>query len=185
MLIGICGKSGSGKSSLANYLKEIYGSQVVHLDIDKIGHRALEDDEVRERLVSTFGRDIVVDGKISRKKLSTIVFDSEDEMAKLSEITWGYMDREIESFINRNCGKIILLDWQLLPKCRYFEMCDLRVLLDIPYEVRLERCMKRDSISEDVFALREKASVKYDLSSFDQVLNDNNYKDVKELVKLI
>lgn len=41
MLIGICGKSGSEKSTLADELIKIYGDKAIHCDIDKIGHNVV------------------------------------------------------------------------------------------------------------------------------------------------
>ena len=103
-------------------------------------------------------------------------------MAKLTDITWGYMEGEIDEFLNNNSGKIVLLDWQLLPKSKFFGMCDLRVLLDVPYEVRLKRAMNRDGISKEAFELRESASLDFDKSSFDLVLNDSDKDSMKKLV---
>ena len=62
-------------------------------------------------------------------------------------------------------------------------MCDIRILLDIPYEIRKERAMRRDNISEEVFNLRESASIDYDKDQFDYVLKTNNKEDVEKMVK--
>ena len=62
-------------------------------------------------------------------------------------------------------------------------MCDIKILLDIPYEIRKQRAMKRDNISEEAFDLREKASITFDKSSFDYVLKTNDEKTVRKLVK--
>ena len=35
MIIGICGKSGSGKSTIAKMIIDKYKDRVIHLDIDK------------------------------------------------------------------------------------------------------------------------------------------------------
>ena len=182
MIIGICGKSGCGKSTIASKLIERLGDKIVHLDIDKIGHDALGVDSVKGNLVDCFGEGILVDGSIDRKRLGNIVFASSNEMAKLTDITWGYMEGEIDEFLNNNSGKIVLLDWQLLPKSKFFGMCDLRVLLDVPYEVRLKRAMNRDGISKEAFELRESASLDFDKSSFDLVLNDSDKDSMKKLV---
>lgn len=185
MIICICGKSGCGKSTVASKLKEKFGDRVVHLDIDKVGHSALVNPVVKERLVSCFGDNILKEDIVDRKKLGNIVFASDTEMEKLTNITWGYMENEIDEFINSNCGKIILLDWQLLPKSKFFGMCDLRVLLDVPYEVRLERAIKRDGISKEAFDLRESASINLNPGDFDLVLNDSNDNDLKKLVMVL
>jgi len=184
MIIVLCGKSCSGKTTLANDLIHIYGGNGMHLNIDKIGHQALEVPEIKERLVETFGN-ITTEGKVDRRKLSSIVFSSTEAMEKLTSITWGYMEQEIDKILEINHDKIMVLDWQLLPKTKFFKDANIRILLDVPYEVRKKRAMERDHITEEVFDLREQASIQYDNTSFDFVLNEIHYERLKEMVKKI
>lgn len=184
MIIGICGKSGSGKSTLAREIIKLTSDKAVHLDIDKVGHKVLLLPEVMEELINLFGESVVKENIVDRKKLGEIVFDSRKEMNKLSSITWSYMQIEIDNFFNENKDKIIILDWLLLPITKYFDMCDIKILINIPYEIRKERAMKRDNISSDAFDLREKASINFDESIFDCVINSNDLETVKRMVRL-
>ncbi len=185
MIIGICGKSGSGKSTLANQIIELKNNKAIHLDIDKVGHSVLLLPEVKKELINSFGESIVEENIIDRKKLGKIVFDSRSEMNKLSDITWKYMQIEIDKFLKLNKDKIIILDWILLSISKYFDMCDIKILLDIPYEVRKQRAMKRDGITEKEFDLREKASINFDEKAFDYILKENDKEVVKRMVKLL
>ena len=65
MLIGICGKSGSGKRTISNYLKEDLGA--IHCDIDKIGHFILTLRNVQKDLIDSIGTEMCEDGKINKK----------------------------------------------------------------------------------------------------------------------
>ena len=140
--------------------------------------------EVLEDEVRVFGNSILTDGKVDRKKLGAIVFNDENEMAKLTEITWKYMDLEINKLIALNKGKLIILDWQLLPKTHYFELSDLKILLDIPLDIRKERILKRDNISEEQFNIRESASIDYSTYRFDIIQKDVNIDEIKKKIKL-
>lgn len=100
MIIGVCGKSGSGKSTLANQIIKLTNNDTVHLDIDKVGHNVLSLPEVKNELVNAFGKSIVNENIIDRKKLGQIVFNSRKEMEKLSDITWKYMQLEIDNFLS-------------------------------------------------------------------------------------
>ncbi len=183
MIIGICGKSGSGKSTLANQIIELTNNKAIHLDIDKVGHNVLLLPEVKEELINSFGESVIKENIVNRKKLGEIVFNSRNEMNKLSDITWQYMQLEIDKFLKFNKDKIIILDWLLLSISKYFDICDIKILLDIPYKVRKQRAMKRDNITKEAFDLREKASISYDESDFDYVLKANDKEMVKRLVK--
>ncbi len=171
MIICLCGKSGSGKSTIASLIPNS-----IHVDIDKIGHQSHNDLNVKINLINTFGSSILIDNNIDRKKLSKIVFSNKNEMKKLEEITWNYMEKEIDKIIETNKDKIIILDYILLPLTKYFNSSNLKILLDIPYEIRKERVMKRDNISEEQFDLREKASINYYDYKFDIIIKDENIK---------
>ena len=183
MIIGISGKSGSGKSTLARKIINKSNNKAIHLDIDKIGHSVLLLPEVKEELIKSFGESIIQKNNIDRKKLGEIVFASRKEMNKLSDITWKYMQIEIDNFLNIHKNKIIILDWLLLPITKYFAMCNIKILLDIPYDVRKQRVMKRDNITKEAFDLREKASINFDESAFDYVIKENDNKIIERLVK--
>lgn len=185
MIIGICGKSGSGKSTLAQQIVKMYDHKAIHLDIDTVGHNALMIDKVKEELEHTFGSLIMTEGNVDRKKLGNIVFNSRREMQKLTDITWQYMQIGIDEILNTHRNQVIILDWILLPQTKYFSMCDLKILLDIPYEIRKQRAIKRDHISQEAFGLREKASIDFDPEDFDQVLKTDAIDKMKELVKIL
>ena len=183
MIIGICGKSGCGKSTLAKKIVELTNHKAIHLDIDKVGHDVLLLPKVKEELINSFGEDIFKEYIVDRKKLAEIVFNSRNEMKKLSDITWKYMQIEIDDFLSLHQDKIIILDWLLLPISKYFEICDFKILLDIPYEIRKQRAIKRDNITENIFDLREKASINFNKKEFDYVLIRNDEEIIKKLVK--
>lgn len=183
MIIGICGKSGSGKSTLANQIMELTDNKAVHLDIDKIGHKVLLIPEVKEELIQSFGEKIIVQDKVNRKKLGEVVFNSRHEMEKLTDITWKYMQVEIDQFLDDNKEKNVILDWLLLSITKYFAICDLKILLDIPFDVRKQRAMKRDNISDVDFLLREKSSIDFNAELFDCILHDNN--DIESVLKVV
>lgn len=188
MIIGICGKSGSGKSTLANELERVYGYNAAYLDIDKVGHKVLENNEVKEELCKTFGKDVIENGKISRKKLGEIVFAKREEMDKLSEITWKYMEIEIDKFIKNNFNemkdRIVILDWLLLPLTKFYNMCDMKILVEVDYEERKKRAMRRDNITEEEFDLRESSSIEYNKEEFD-IVSGNEIELIRKTLRKV
>lgn len=177
MIIGICGKSGSGKSTLATKIKNKVNNSVI-LEIDKIGHNSLKNNKVKEDIINTFGYSVISNNEVDRKKLNKIVFSSKIEMNKLTEITWKYMQNEINILLENNKENTVILDWQLLPKTEFFNMCEIKILMNIPYEIRKERAMNRDNISKTEFDLREQASYNYNKDSFDYIINENNLEEI-------
>ena len=102
----------------------------------------------------------------------------------LTKITWSYMEKKIDDFINKNKNKIIILDWILLTKTKYLDMCKVKILLNIPYEVRKNRVIRRDGISEFAFQLRDSNSPEYNPEDFDYVIHDEEEMK-RKLVNLV
>ena len=184
MLISIVGKSGSGKSYIAEHLTN-YITNSLHIDIDDISHKVLEKPSVKQKLIDIFGKSIIVGNEIDREKLGKIVFNSTKQMQKLTDITWNDMENYIDQILDRNPDKIIILDWLLLPKTKYFESSNLKILVDAPLEIRMERAIKRDNISSEKFLEREQATLEFKKYKFDCVINNCDITKTKEKVKHI
>jgi dephospho-CoA kinase len=72
MIICICGKSGSGKSTIAKMIQEKRPNSI-HIDIDKIGHMSHKDEKVKKELITTFGKTILTNNN-SLKSISYLHF---------------------------------------------------------------------------------------------------------------
>lgn len=184
MLISIVGKSGSGKSFITKELINM-NKEMAYLDIDKIGHQVTEKPKVKEKLLKVFGNIILRDDEINRKELGKIVFNSKEAMEILTKITWQDMEKEIDLFIKDNSQKIIILDWQLLPKTKYFMKSDLKILVTAPLEIRMMRIIKRDNINKEKFLEREQASLDFIKYHFDYIIENINQDKTKEEVEKV
>lgn len=188
MIISIVGKSGSGKSTIARALSNL-DERMLHVDIDQISHQVLTFKEVQDALQNTFGTDVVIDKEVQRKVLGQIVFTTPEQMQKLTDITWHHMEQIIDSIIENNSNKIILLDYLLLPKTKYFEQSDLKIWVDAPYEVRVERVINRAiqerDVTRDYFKKRDAAGIDYEEGKYDIVINNVNKEKTQEEVKKV
>ena len=104
-------------------------------------------------------------------------------MSKLEDITWSFMEKEIDKIIKENKNKIILLDWLLLPRTKYFYESDLRILVKAPLEVRMQRALKRDNITPEKFLLRESSAPEIDETIFEYIINNINLNQTQERIK--
>ena len=183
MLITITGASGSGKSFIANYLTTL-NKNIVHLNIDLVGHEVIETEEIKRKIVEYFNLELN-DNKIDRKALGEIVFNNQDKMQELSNLTWQYMEQKIDEFIKSNQNKIIILDWILIPKTKYFDNSDINILVKADLEERTKRAILRDSITASKFEEREKATLDFDEEKFDYVIENKKQEKTKVMVKKI
>jgi len=181
MLIGLMGKSGCGKTTVSLLFKE-FNNNIKVLEVDKIGHKAYTDKAVKNKMLTYFGKEIFDDDlNIDRRKLASIVFNDYSMMQKLYDATYEYMQKEIDSFISNN--DIVILDYALLPLTKYYDMCDLKLLVTSDYLTRCQRVTVRDNISKEKYDERDANSVDYSSTYFDYVIENNS--DTNNLRKVI
>lgn len=171
-LIGITGKTGTGKSTISTTLAQKLDGQYV--DIDKIGHQATSDPIIAKKLCNVFGNELLdSNGIINRKKLGNIVFSDTDKMQILTDITWEYMEQELDRILLQK-QQYFIFDWALLPKVKFWDMCNIKILVTSDDTVRKERILERDHISLEYLEKRESATLDYSKLAFDFIF-DNDY----------
>lgn len=181
MLIGLIGKSGSGKTTVSLLFKEL-NKNIYVLEIDKIGHKSYTDESVRTKMFQYFGDEIFnSDSSINRKKVASIVFNDTNMMQKLYDATYEFMQKEIDKVIQEH--DIVILDYALLPLTKYYDMCDIKILVTSDYSSRCQRVITRDNISKEKYAERDANSVDYSNIYFDYIIHNNS--DITNLRKVI
>lgn len=180
-LIGITGKTGSGKSTIGKLLADKLNCK--YIDIDKIGHEATSDFNITKKLIEEFGYIILDDNKnIDRKKLGNIVFSDKDKMEILTNLTWDYMQNKLDNILSQD-EEYYILDWALLPTVRYWDMCDIKILITSDDIKRKEKILKRDKISKEYLEKREKNTLDY--SNFQYTYYFNNDYSEKTLDSIV
>ena len=184
MMICIVGKSGSGKSTISNILKS-YSDNIVILEGDKISHQTLQIEEVKNEIRKNI-KDVFDElGNIDRKKLRKIVFNDKEKLDYINNLSWRYMEKMIDLYLLENKNKIVILDWLLAIKTKYFEMSDIKIFVDSPFDVRLKRVIERDNISYEDFIKREAAAPIIDKDRFDIVIDNIEINESKRKVEKI
>lgn len=173
-IIGVTGKSGAGKSTFSELLANELDCP--RIDIDKIGHLSLKDEKIKEELCDNFGNDILNEnGEVNRKVLGKKVFGSQDQMEKLNNITWGYMQNKLNQVLEEN-HEAVVLEWILLPKTDFWNKCDTKILVTADNFIRKEKIIERDNISLEYLEQRDQSSIDYGPFEFDHIIN-NRYVD--------
>ncbi len=166
MIIGITGKSGSGKSTYANKLGREYSLFVIH--IDDVAHKVLDEEDIKDKLIQRFGKDVIKDNIVDRKYLGDLVFENRHKYKELSDVIWIRMKNIIDNMIKEHSN--VILDWILLPHTHYWYMCDKTILMKVDEDVRKQRVLERDMITQEYLDKRDKACIDYSNLSFDEII---------------
>ena len=169
MLIGLTGKTGSGKSSAAKIFEKL-GAFVV--DCDKVAHEVLEHAEVKKALVREFSESILEsDGTIGRKKLGKIVFSDPDKLSSLNRIMHSAIIDEALSMCYDSQKDICILDGSEIESSGVYKKCRYVVVITADEKIRLDRIMLRDGIDRKEALTRIRAQKDY---SKDAIVIENN-----------
>lgn len=149
--IGICGKIGSGKSSVGVFLAE-RGISV--FDLDREMHLLYATSEVlREKIAERFGAECVGKGTVNRAALAKCVFREPRSLSDLENIVYPLLRSTVESKLfeaRRAASEVAAVEGALLFKWPEFSRSlDEIWVVEAPENLRLERLEKRGLSRED------------------------------------
>ena len=149
-VIGLTGGIASGKSTVAQFLKEL---GVVVIDADKVGHEVLSSDaEAKQEVVAAFGEGVLTpDGSISREKLGRIVFGNPESLLKLNMIMHPRIAERVKARLEgyRKAGaRVVVVEAPLLLEAGWASLVD-EVWVTVASEATiLKRLKERAGLSE-------------------------------------
>lgn len=144
MILGLTGGIGTGKSTVANMLKE-KGIPVV--DTDLISREVIEYPEIIEKIKLEISNEVFdFNNKLDRKKISEIVFENQEKLKKLNEIMHPEILKKMWDEVEelKKNHKIIVVDVPLLFEINMEKEVDKILLIYASKEIQLKRIMERD-----------------------------------------
>ena len=154
-IIGICGRSGSGKSTVSSILRN-RGLPV--LDCDQIYHELVNTpSECLNAIADHFGNNFICNNKLNRDALRTLVFQSPQKLYELNKSTHPFileeLKRRLDALASDSC-QIAIIDAPLFFEAGLDCWCDLVCAVVSDENLELERICKRDQISIEQAKLR-------------------------------
>lgn len=189
-VIGLTGGIGSGKSLVANILKEQYGAYL--LNTDEIAKRQMEPGGASYReVVACFGSDILsTDGTIDRSKLASIIFEDSEKRLKINEITHPKVLDTVKEVIKamgeQGIVPYLVVETALMIEAGYDYICDEVWYVHAPEQERRIRLKVSRNYSDEkidtIFSNQSKEEAFR--SKFGKVVeNVGDVKDLEEQIK--
>ena len=188
-LVGLTGKTGAGKSTVSALLKE-KGAYIIDGDI--VARNVLVDnDALLNKLKEEFGHGIIdSDGTLNRRALAKEAFSTPEKTEKLNSIMHPAINDKIQCEANEafKTYNVVIVDAAAIIESGFADTCDKLIVVTAPEEIRKERIIKRDNISEKdaVIRINGQKSDNFYLSKADYVIkNYEPFELNKELQQLI
>lgn len=179
-IIGLTGGIGSGKSTIANYFKNLGIPAYIADDEAK---KLMQTDEIAESVRNQFGNK-VFEGKIlNRARLAEIVFNDANKLSKLNEIIHPAVKSDFDQWVIRNKKySHVVYESAILFESGRYKDCDIVIAVIAPEDVRINRVIKRDGTTREQVLSRIKMQWNDAdrISKSDFVVNNENLKIAQE-----
>ena len=183
MIVGITGGIGSGKSTIAQGLRQI-GCAVY--DTDSEAKRLIvEDAHVRKQITALFGEEVYKDGVYQTSLVAQRVFADKGLLAQLNAIVhpavradilrWAQtINHSTPSYTTLHHTTPCFIECAILYQAGFDSLCDKVVAVTAPEEIRLERVIARDHSDINKVRARMRAQeAEKDVQRADIVVNND------------
>ena len=126
IVLGITGKTASGKSTIGKYIKKQIGN-TLFIDVDKVAKDIYcKNQNIGRELVKCFGENVCsFDGAVNYKLLAEKVFSSKKELTRLNNLMFGLIEKETQKIIKANRDKrCIIIDAAILFGSNLYKLCE-------------------------------------------------------------
>ncbi|PWD83291.1 dephospho-CoA kinase [Ignatzschineria cameli] len=188
----LTGGIASGKTFVSDYLAS-KGAMII--DTDQISRSMTQSDNEQGRAAlaeirAYFGADLFTEsGELDRAKMRALIFNDLNAKQQLEAILHGRIRSAVEKMIAEaeNVPYIVVVVPVIDLKSPYLFLCDEVLVVEVPYQLQLQRLMARDNIDQ---ALAEKI-INAQISRLDRrklgnhiIINENNQFVKRQLDKL-
>ncbi len=172
-LIGLTGQSGAGKSTVAEAFSKL-GAYVINADkivaeLYNAGSPCLK------AVAAEFGQDTIrADGTLDRRLLAQRAFASSERTDALNRLVHPFVTARLFELL-RGAEGIVVFDAPQLFEADADVICDAVVAVTADKDIRVNRIIKRDSLSEEQAMLRVNAqhSEEYFRARADYIIENN------------
>ncbi|MDB5011179.1 MAG: dephospho-CoA kinase [Mucilaginibacter sp.] len=147
--VGITGNIGSGKTTVSKMF-ELLGIPVFYAD-DAAKSIMVTDELLVAGIKLAFGAAAYFnDNSLNRKHIAGIVFNDEQQLAKLNALVHPAVFRAFDNWAKQiENAPYVIKEAALLFESSSYKMCDKTILVTAPLETRIKRVMQRDSITKE------------------------------------
>lgn len=181
-IIGLTGGIGSGKTTVANFFKEL--GVPVYI-ADDAGKEVMQSQTILSEIKTVFGEEIVEKGVLNRQKLAAVVFADQNKLQLLNAIVHPAVANHFKNWLsNHQNFPFIIYESAILFESNGDQKCNEIITVTAPLAIKLQRVMSRDNVTEEQVLLRMNAQWSDDqrIAKSDFVIENCDLEKTKEQV---
>ena len=146
-VIALTGGIGSGKTYVASIFHKLAGIPCFYSDFEakKIMN---ENNYIKKEIVSILGSESFINNKLNSEFLRNKIFNSQNKLKLINDLVHKEVRINFQKWLSFQTSKYILKETAILFEHKYHLDVDLSILVIAPVNIRIERIIKRDNISQ-------------------------------------
>lgn len=184
-IIGLTGGIGSGKTTIANYLKSL-GIPVYIADDE--AKKVMQLPEIVTQIKLEFGENVFVNDLINTSKLAKLVFNNPEKLKQLNKIVHPAVKEHFDNWVLQHKDfPFVIKEAAILFESGSYQYCDKIITVIAPIETRIKRVMERDQTSREnvLNRINSQWTDEQKTSKSDFVITNISFDDAKNQVDKI
>lgn len=146
-VIALTGGIGSGKTYVASIFRKLAGIPCFYSDFEakKIMN---ENSYIKKEIISILGSESFINNKLNSEFLRNKIFNSQNKLKLINDLVHKEVRIIFQKWLSFQTSKYILKETAILFEHKYHLDVDLSILVIAPVNIRIERIIKRDNISQ-------------------------------------
>ena len=146
MIVGLTGGIGTGKTMVAK-LFSMFGARV--FNSDESAKQLYFDSVIKEKVIALLGNECYLDkSTLNKKYISDTIFSDTQLLQKLNSIIHPAVVEDFKKFASKYPNDLIIKESAILFETGLYKSLDKTILVISPIELRVNRVMQRDGLSE-------------------------------------
>lgn len=186
-IIGLTGGIGSGKSTVSRIFKVLNVPVFYADDEAKVLY---ESAHVIQAVTKLLGNSVLnSEGKIDRKRMAALIFEDTEKLVQIQQLIHPLVKQRFEEWTESFQKEALycIREAAILIESGSYKDCDKIIVVTAPEEIRIQRVMKRDNISEQevkrrmAHQMQESERLKY--ADF-IINNDGSHPLIRQVVQI-
>ena len=161
--IGITGGIGSGKSYVCQILEKM-GYAIFYSDLEA-KKLMIQNKELIQQIKNIIGEHAYLDNELNKPIIRNFLFQNEVNKEKLNSLIHPFVYQEFEKWASSIQKEIVFNESALLFETDSYKRFNKTILVTAPEEIRIERLIKRDSLSIEEIKKRFNAQLNDSIKS--------------------
>lgn len=185
IVVGLTGGIGSGKTTVANFFKEL--GIPVYIADDEAKKLMNKSKVLIRKIKKLFGEDAYVNGELNRPFVAQKIFNNESLLKQMNAVVHPKVGKHFNKWVAKQNTPYVIKEAAILFENNGYKECDFMITVVTDEKIRLKRVIKRDNTSKErVLAIMKnqwKDEEKIKLSDF--VIVNNEIQETKKQVARI